>query len=244
MAIRDDAHNRDRQHLQDLAEQRSQVGFGGTQQRSRQQHLTREALANDPQHFIPDIWLQPVDGQHRAPLGAELLHEPWAVQHVQADQLFVALDQVSHAPLADFQLTCPQAAMNLGHAAVLAKALGAHGGDDVQANLAVGQRIGALLFGAVRPTEQRTAVGRAPTDLQAQPQPASEGQNRAPLPIARPERATASDALASMRDQRPRQGGSGLWMCASHGSAPQSTRIAPAAAKTGPNHPSKLCQPG
>src|SRR3989442_14190090 len=72
------------------------------------------------------------------------------------------------------------------------------------------QRSAALLFGTVGPTEQRTAVGTAPTDLQPQAHPASEGQDRALLPIAGPERATTAGALASMRDQRSRQVGCGL----------------------------------
>src|SRR6266699_2118290 len=171
------------------------------------------------------IRLQPVDGQHRAPLGKQSLGNAWAVQHMQTDELFVALDEVGHAPLADPELTRLQGAMDLGHAAVLAKALGTHGGDDVKADLAMRQRIAALLFGTVGPTEQRTAVDTAPTDLQPQAHPAKEGQDRALLPIAGPERATAADALASTRDQRSRQVGGGLCMCASHGWAPQSNQI-------------------
>src|SRR5258708_9878913 len=179
------------------------------------------------------IRLQPVDGQHRVPLGQQSLGNAWAVQHMQTDELFVALDEVGHAPLADPELTRQQGAMDLGHAAVLAKALGTHAGDDVKANLAMRQRSAALLFGTVGPTEQRTAVGTAPTDLQPQAHPASEGQDRALLPIAGPERATAADALASIRDQRSRQVGCVLCMCASHGSVPQSNQIPPLPQKPG-----------
>src|SRR6266581_5606881 len=179
------------------------------------------------------IWLQPVDGQHCAPLGKQSLGHAWAVQHMQAHQLLVALDQVGHAPLAHHELTRLQGAMDLGHAAVFAKALGTHGSDDVKTNLAMGQRIAALLFGTVGPTELPAAVGTAPTDLQPQPHPASESQDRALLPIAGPERATAADALASTRDQRSRQVGCGLCMCASHGSAPQSNQIPPFPQKPG-----------
>src|SRR4051812_4685469 len=112
---------------------------------------------------------------------------------MQTDELFVALDQIGHASLADRQLTRLQSAMDLGHAAVLAKALGAHGRNNVQANLAMGQGIATLLFGAVGPTEQRAPVRPAPTDLQPQPNPAGHGQDRALLPVARPERATATN---------------------------------------------------
>jgi len=91
--------------------------------------------------------------------------------------------------------------MDLGHTAVLAKTLGADRGDDIQADLAMWQGVAALLFGTVGPTEQRTAVATAAADLDAQPQPAREGQDRALLPIRRPEWATASDALATMGDQ-------------------------------------------
>lgn len=94
MAIGDHTHDRHWQHLQDLAEQRGQVGFGATQQWPREQHLTREALADDPQDLVAHVWLQAVDGQHHAALGAQALVEPWSVRQLQADQLFVALDQV------------------------------------------------------------------------------------------------------------------------------------------------------
>src|SRR5713101_3588176 len=191
---------------------------------------------------MADIRLQPVDGQHRAPLAKQSLGNAWAVQHMQTDELFVALDEVGHAPLADPELTRLQGAMDLGHAAVLAKALGTHGGDDVKANLAMRQRIAALLFGTVGPTEQRTAVGTAPTDLQPQAHPASEGQDRALLPVAGPERSTAADALASIRDQRSRQVGCGLCMCASHASAPQSNQIPPLPQKPG-RAPAKFASP-
>src|SRR5438876_4802479 len=97
----------------------------------------------------------------------------------------------------------------------------------------MGQRIAALLFGTVGPTEQGTAVGTTPTDLQPQPYPATESQDRALLPIAGPERATAAGALASKRDQRSRQVGCGLCMCASHRSAPQSNQIPPFPQKPG-----------
>src|SRR5215471_4611932 len=118
---------------------------------------------------------------------------------MQTDELFVTLEEIGHAPLADLELPRLQGAMDLGHAAVFAKALGTHGGDDIQANLAVWQGIAALFLGAVRATEQRAAVGRAPTDLEAQPQPTGEGEDRALLPVAGPERAAAADALALMR---------------------------------------------
>src|SRR5438270_13468258 len=104
----------------------------------------------------------------------------------------------------------------------------------------MGQRIAALRFGTVGPTELPAAVGTAPTNLQPQPHPANESQDRALLPIAGPERATAAGALASKRDQRSRQVGCGLCMCASHESAPQSNQISSPPAETGP-HPCKVC---
>src|SRR6266487_3169998 len=104
----------------------------------------------------------------------------------------------------------------------------------------MGQRIAALRFGTVGPTELPAAVGTAPTNLQPQPHPAREGQDRALLPIAGPERATAAGALASKRDQRSRQ--VGVWavnVCEPRvGTSEQPDPSLPA--ETGPRTPAKF----
>ena len=111
------------------------------------------------------IRLQPIDRENHTPLLLQPLLDALVIHHAQGDEFFIALHQIGHTAFRDAHPTAQQRTMHLGHATVLAKALGAHGGDDVKADLAMGQRIAALLFGTVGPTEQRAAVRPAPTDL-------------------------------------------------------------------------------
>src|SRR5258708_3118595 len=74
-SIRDDSFDRDLKLLElvfDFGEQGGQIALRTTEQRTCQQDLFGETVTYDPEHFMPDIWLQPINSQDHVPLLLEL----------------------------------------------------------------------------------------------------------------------------------------------------------------------------
>ncbi len=66
LAIRDDAFDRHfpwLQHLLHFLEQGRQIPLGTAEQRTSEQDFFGETVADDPEHLMPDIGLQPIEGQ-------------------------------------------------------------------------------------------------------------------------------------------------------------------------------------
>jgi len=67
LPVRDDAGDQHGQRGDGFPEQRRQVVADPAQETPRQKDLAREAVAQDPEHVMLDIWLQPVERQDHAP---------------------------------------------------------------------------------------------------------------------------------------------------------------------------------
>ena len=107
-------------------------------------------IAQHPQHLMPDIRLQPIQGQDDLPLRLQPGAQPVAVCQAQRHHLLVAPQLLGHRALGDRHPPRHQVLMDLRHAAVLAIAQRPHRGDDVQPELAVRQGIVAFRLRAVR----------------------------------------------------------------------------------------------
>src|SRR5260221_8825274 len=84
--------------------------------------------------------------------------------------------------------------MDLGDAAVLGMPQGADGGDDVEAELVLGQGDPALLLGSERDTAARAVGIATPPDLEAKPDRAGQGGDGSLGLVGGPERPGASGA--------------------------------------------------
>src|SRR5579871_7037364 len=63
LSIRDDPRDGDRDQRLHLSKQCDQFLFSFAEQAAREQHFTREAIAEDPQDFMAHIGFQPIDPQ-------------------------------------------------------------------------------------------------------------------------------------------------------------------------------------
>src|SRR5215471_13723226 len=92
LTVRDDAfdwHLQVGQHLFHLTQEGSEVSTCTAEQRSGQQHLTRQTIANDPQDLVPHIWLPSIYGEENLALLLESSLDPLLIGQVQGHQLFV-----------------------------------------------------------------------------------------------------------------------------------------------------------
>jgi hypothetical protein len=100
------------------------------------------------------------------------------------------------APGADRHAASGQLGMDLGDAAVLGMPRGADGGDDVEAELVLGQGDPALPLGAERDTAARAMGVATPPDPEAKPGRAGEGGDGSLGLVGGPERPAAGGADA------------------------------------------------
>ncbi len=224
LPVGDDAADRHRQRRLDLAQQRREVALRPAQEAARQQDLPREAVAQHPQHLVPDVGLQAIERQDDLLLVAQALAQAPLVAQPERDEFLIALDQMRHRALGDREPAGQQLLMDLGHAAVLGEAQRADQGDDVQAELAVRQRPAALLLGPVGPPVQRAGRLLALAHHQRQPIQAVEGGDGAPAVVGDVGGAAAVRATRPIRLQPILPGRRGTGLAAGHAAPPPSRR--------------------
>jgi hypothetical protein len=201
LPVGDDAANRHRERGGDLAQQRHQLLLGAAEQAARQQDLARQAVAQHPQHLVPDIGLEPIQCQDDLFLPGQARPQAGLVGQAQRYQLLVAVERVRDAALRDGHPARRQRPVDLGHAAVLAVAQRPDQGDDVEAELAVRQRPAALLLRAIGPAIQRAGRIAAQPHHQGQVVESIEGGDGAVVVVGHPRDGPAVRALGVLRLQ-------------------------------------------
>jgi site-specific DNA recombinase len=182
LAVGDDPDDRHRQGALHRAQELHQVVPAGRPQAPGQQDLAGEHVAEHPEDLVADVRLQPVDRRdHLTGRGRDPPQPPGA-RAGQGQQLVVAVQEVGDAPQADRHAAAGQLGVDLRHAAALGMPKGADQGDDVEAELVLGQDQPALLLGPQRRAEPSAAAVAAAADLEAQAdQPVEGGDGAAGL---------------------------------------------------------------
>jgi hypothetical protein len=150
LSIGDDAHHRNLEPFGDLPQQAHQGLLRCAQKAACQKDLPGEALAHHPQNLVAHVRLQPVQGEDRSPLPLKHLSQPVAIREPYGHQLLVTIEQIGHRALGDAHPSTEELAVDLRHAAMMSVAQSTHQRYDIQAELALGQREGALLLGPAR----------------------------------------------------------------------------------------------
>ena len=105
LPIGDDAHNGHLQGLLHLTQQRGYVVVGGRQQAAGQEHLARETIAQDPEDFMADIRLEPIEGQDDPALRLRQAPQPRRIWEGEGDQFVIALQEIGDRPGRDSDTT-------------------------------------------------------------------------------------------------------------------------------------------
>src|SRR6266699_6959883 len=161
-AIRDDAFDRHLQWLQqplDFLQQRGQIPLGTTEQRPSQQDFFGEAVAHHPEHLMPHIGLQPVEGQDHVSLLLEPCLDALSIRDAQGHQLFIALHQMRDFSFRDRKASGKQALMHLWHTTMLREPPDANECNDIQAKFPMRQRPASFLFGMISHVIPRAGGG-------------------------------------------------------------------------------------
>ena len=199
LAVGDDADDRHRQAVADLADQLRQLLLATGQQALGQQHLAAEAVAQHPQDLMADVGLQAIDGQDDAALLGEQAAESAVVGQRDGEQFVVAVQEVGDGAFGDVQAAAAQGLVDLGDAAVFGVAEAADEGDDVEAELVLGQGVEALGFGAVGLAVAAAVGVVAAADVQEQADQSSEGGDGASVAVVGPEGPSAGRANGSSK---------------------------------------------
>ncbi len=170
----------------DEGSQRGQITLRVTSQRTRQQDLLREAITHHPEHLMPHIGLQPIDGQDHLPLLLQSRLDALVIRHAQRHPFFIALHQIGHTPLRDAHPTAQQSAIHLWHAAVFTKTKAPNQGNHLQAKFPVWERSSPFFFGPVGDMIARTLRLDTATDYHRQLPEAIQLGHRAMAVIAYP----------------------------------------------------------
>ena len=188
---------------------------GGGQQAAGQEHLAGQAVAQHPQHLVADVRLQAVDGQHDALLAAQQPAQALRVGRGEGAEFVIAVEQVADGALGEDDAAAGELLMDLGDAAVLGVAEAADQGDDVEAELVVGQGEVGFGLGAVGAVVARAGGVGAAADAQRQAGDGVEGRHGAVVGVVDGEALAALGAVGGDRLQRLGAGrartGSGAW---------------------------------
>jgi hypothetical protein len=152
-------------------------------------------------------------------------------------QLVVAVEQVGDRAPGDRHPALAQAAVDLGHALVLAVAPGADQGDDVEAELVLRQDERALGLRPAGPAAAHTARVLAAADPQPQADQARERGHGAPVIVAVAQPAAAGRAALVNRLEHPLAIRPRTRRCPGHHRSPHGAR-------PGRSTASQLCHPG
>jgi hypothetical protein len=144
---------------------------------------------------VPDIRLQSVKSQDHATLPRQRGAQAIIVAKRGRDELIVAVEQMGDRAFRDRHAPLAQAAVDLGHAAVLAVAQGTDQRDHLKAELVLRQHDGTLGFRPVGLVITRAARVLAAADLQAQADQARERGHRVPVVVAVAQPTTAGQAV-------------------------------------------------
>ena len=118
-AIGDNAHHGHAQRLSDSVNQVREVILRGGQQTTSQENLGGETSASNPQHLMPHIRLQAIQGQDEAALGVGDLLQTKRVSQRERYQCIVAFQKMLHRAGSTEHPAAPQLLMHLGAAPVV-----------------------------------------------------------------------------------------------------------------------------
>jgi hypothetical protein len=203
-----------------LANQCGDVLDRGRQQTSGQQHLTAEAVSQNPEDFVTDLGLQAIDGQHDTALRTQQGTEALRVGSRQSAQLIVAVEQVSDRPLGDHDPATTQFGVNLRDTAVFDIPEVADQGNDVEAELMMGQGIMGFGLGAIGLVKAWARGVRTSPDAEDQSHEALQGGDRTTGVVSVPKGLSTFRAVLGQR--RELEGVLGSWSgSCTHGEPPR-----------------------
>jgi hypothetical protein len=149
LTIGDDARDRDRESLLDVAQQRNKLSLSRAQERAGKQHFTRKAIADQPEHLVTTVWLQAIKGEDDAALCGEEGPQALLSSQLERDELFVALDHLGDRPLSEANAASEQLLVDLTNTAILSEAEHADKGNHIQTEFSMRQGPGTFLLGAI-----------------------------------------------------------------------------------------------
>jgi transposase len=193
--------DRHRQRLLHFAQQGGEVVLRGAEQTAGQQDLPGQAVAQDPDHLVAHVRLQPIEGQQHAALLVQPGAQPGLIGQAQGQQFFVAFHEVGHRALRDVQSAGAERLVQFRDGLMRGIALEAEPGDHVQAELTVREGPATFFFRPIRPMIAGARPGLAPADFHHEAHRPVQGHHGARGRIGDPERTATAHAAGSDRFQ-------------------------------------------
>jgi hypothetical protein len=147
LGIRNDGMNWNRQGILDLAQQVGQVILACTLETASEQNLTRECVAQHPEHILRFVGLEAVQSKDDVTLTCKELLEAGLVSKAQSEQFFIALEQIDDGARSNGNVEVLECGVDFGKGAMLTIAQIANESNDIKAEFAMRQCPGTLFLG-------------------------------------------------------------------------------------------------
>jgi hypothetical protein len=174
---------------------------GGGQEATGQQHLARPTIAEAPEDFLADLGLEPIESQDDTPLRLGQAPQARRVWQREGDQCVIVLQQIGDGPGRHSETTLAQRLMDSWDTVLMGLALCAHEGEDIAAQLVLGQGEASFRFGSVWGSQVGTRRIEAASNLEGEPHDGLQGRHGTIVVIGRPHGLTAAGTLAHKRRQ-------------------------------------------
>ena len=169
---------------------------------------------------MADIRLQAIEGEQHAPLFLQALPEAALIGQPQRQQLVVALHEVRHGALGDIDPAGAERLMELRDRSMRRVALAPEPGNDVEAELAMGERPPALFFRPIGPVKECARASFTAPDLDCEVDQPVQRRYGARVVIGDPQRPTTRLTAGPQRLQQPVDGRSEVAFSLGHKGPP------------------------
>jgi hypothetical protein len=175
--------------------------MGGRQEAAGQEPLTRETSAPNPEDFLADVGLEPIEGEEDPTLQRRQLPQTRGVLEGARDQCVIALQQIGDWPRRDSATPLDHRLMESRDTGVVGRAPRAKKGEDSEAKRVLGQGQAPCRVGSVRFAHLGTRRIEAPPHLEGEVHDSLQGCDGTIVVLGGPHGLTAAGTLAHNRLQ-------------------------------------------
>jgi hypothetical protein len=201
LPVADDGQHWHVQGLFDLLQEGDQIVVGCGQHPVGQQDFAEETVAEDPQDFMTQVRLHPLESQEDMPLGLGEATEALGILERQRESCIIAIQEGGDRPWGHGNPVVDHGVMDCGETAVEGRAAVPHKGHDLETARVLGQGQAACSFRSIGFAKLWAGEVKAASNLQREAQHGLQGRHGTGVVGGGPHRVAAAGPVTQHREQ-------------------------------------------
>jgi hypothetical protein len=172
---------------------------GGREHTPREEYLTGETIAQDPEDFMADVGLEAIEGQDDAASGLREALEAERILEREGHQCVITLQEIGDRPWSYGHAALNEGLRDVRDTPMVAVAPLSNEGNNSKAQCMLGECQAPLLFRPIGLAILRTSGVEAAPDLEREPQDRLQGGDATVVMVRGPHRLITGWAMAQER---------------------------------------------